>query len=229
MDTKIVRRHSPQRRNAVAGGTRSIATLRPADEHRLVLISTRPRQRQTRLAAAPIADGQDAGPGAWTFDTDAVYSIEESLLVARSLADGEIMWQKPLSGAGMRAIGNAAWQARRVGEYLLVSPQAFGSDAQFRFRSPLGTLQWNVGPLLAPEAVYPLSCYDPKTGQLVQRLHFRMELPPRTTLEQRTSFQKRAVRCGSRERLPCRPATVGQQFGWIRLGLMSPWAARSGG
>jgi hypothetical protein len=116
-------------------------------------------------------------PSAWTFDTEALYSIEDQLLIARSLADGEILWQRPLP--------TDALQVRRVVDYLFVAPQGFGPEARFRFRSPLGTVQWELGSLLAPEAVCPLSCYDPKTGQQIQSLHFRMESPARTTLEKR--------------------------------------------
>jgi len=115
--------------------------------------------------------------GAWDFDAEAVYTIEDRLLVARSLADGNVLWRRPLP------IANG--QVRRVGDYLAVWPKTFDSETQFRFRSLLGTVQWDLGPLLAPEAVFPLSCYDPKTGQLVQRLNYRIESPIRTALAKR--------------------------------------------
>lgn len=114
---------------------------------------------------------------AWTFDADAVYTIEDRLLIARSLADGEVLWQRPLPADGS--------QVQRVGDYLAVFPQPFGSETRLRFRSLLGTVQWDLGPLLASETAFPLSCYDPKTGELVQRLHFRIESPIRSTLEKR--------------------------------------------
>ena len=57
-------------------------------------------------------------------------------------------------------------------------------------RSPLAAVQWEVGSLLAPDALSPLSWYDPKTGQLVQRLNFRIEAPPRTIFGKRTSRQE---------------------------------------
>lgn len=113
----------------------------------------------------------------WTFDDDAVYGIEDSWLTARSLTDGEILWRRPLP--------DGSWQARRVGAYLAVWPQELGFEARFRFRSLLGTVQWDLGPLLAPDADFPLSCYDPKTGQVVQRLHFRVESPVRSTAAKR--------------------------------------------
>ncbi len=111
--------------------------------------------------------------GAWAFDADEVYILEDRSLIARSVVDGEVLWRRSLPDAG--------GQLRRVGDYLAVSPHALGSAAQIRFCSLLGTVQWDLNSLLAPEAVFPLSCYDPKTGQLVQRLQFRMESPMRTT------------------------------------------------
>ncbi len=115
--------------------------------------------------------------GAWDFDAEAVYTIEDRFLVARSLVDGKLLWRRPLTAVD--------GQVRRVGDYLAVWPQTFGNEVRFRFRSFLGTVQWDLGPLLAPEAVFPVSCYDPKTGQLVQRLHFRIESPIRTMLAKR--------------------------------------------
>jgi outer membrane protein assembly factor BamB len=115
--------------------------------------------------------------GGWTFDSDAVYIVEDRLLTACSLADGEVLWRLPLPGD--------EWQVRRVGDYLAVFPHALGSEGRFWLRSLLGSVQWDLGQLLAPGAVAPLSCYDPKTGQLVQRLQFRIESPIRTTLEER--------------------------------------------
>jgi len=111
---------------------------------------------------------------AWDFDTAAVYTIEDDLLTARSLVDGAIRWRRKLPAAGGRV--------RCIGDYLAVWPQAFGTEMRFRFRSFLGTVQWDLGPLLAPEAVFPLSCHDPKTGQLVQRLNFRIASPIKTAL-----------------------------------------------
>ena len=134
---------------------------------------------QPRLLAAKTLD-----LSAWTFDAEAVYSIEDRWLIARSVADGEILWRQRLPADG--------GQARRVGDYLAVWPPAFGSETRFRFRSPLGTVQWDLGTALAPEAVFPLSCYDPKTGQLVQRLHFRIESPVRTALAKRRSAEEDA-------------------------------------
>jgi outer membrane protein assembly factor BamB len=115
---------------------------------------------------------------AWSFDSQALYGIEEGLLIARALADGEILWRRALPSRD-------AWQARRIGDYLAVWACGGATAARFRFRSPLGAVQWDLGSLLVPDAISPLSWYDPKTGQLVQRLNFRIEAPPRTTLTKR--------------------------------------------
>jgi outer membrane protein assembly factor BamB/tetratricopeptide (TPR) repeat protein len=111
---------------------------------------------------------------AWTFDREAVYCVEEASLVARSLADGRVLWRRALDGAG-------GWQARRVGDYLTVWPVPSAKEPRFRFRSPLGAVQWNLGPLLMPEAVFAVAYLDPKTGKLIQRLNLRIESPVRTT------------------------------------------------
>jgi hypothetical protein len=115
---------------------------------------------------------------AWTFDHEAVYGVEETSLIARSLADGRVLWRRPLEGAN-------GWQARRMGDYLTVWPMPSVEDAVFRFRSPLGAVQWKLGPLLTPEAVFAVACLDPKTGPLIQRLNFRIETPARTAWERR--------------------------------------------
>jgi hypothetical protein len=118
--------------------------------------------------------------GSWAFDTEALFSIEDHLLVARSLTDGGVLWQRPLPVSDSLLLPGDAWQAKRVGDYLAVWPQA-SAAARLRFRTPLGPLQWDLGSLAFPETVFPVSCYDPKTGQLIQRLNFRIESPARTT------------------------------------------------
>ncbi|HTU21933.1 MAG TPA: PQQ-binding-like beta-propeller repeat protein [Gemmataceae bacterium] len=114
---------------------------------------------------------------AWTFDSQALYGIEDRYLIARSLTDGKVLWRRALPSADV-------WQARRIGDYLAVF--ACGTTAaRFQLRSPLGAVQWDLGSLLAPDAISPVSWYDPKTGQLVQRLNFRIESPLRTAFATR--------------------------------------------
>jgi outer membrane protein assembly factor BamB len=153
---------------------------------------------------------------AWTFDADAVYTIEDRLLTARSLVDGEVLWRRPLPADG--------WQVRRVGDYVAVFPQPFAAETRFRFRSLLGTVQWDLGSLFASEAVFPLSCYDPKTGELVQRLHFRIESPLRTTLEKRR-FQDENDRAWI---LRTSPLLASKDGPVIRLDASRPFVAIGG-
>jgi hypothetical protein len=90
------------------------------------------------------------------------------------------MWRRSQEAAN-------GWQIQRVGDSLMVWPRLSDDDARFRFRLPLGALQWNLGPLLTPESVFTVACHDPKTGQLVHRLNFRIESPARTAWRGRTT------------------------------------------
>jgi hypothetical protein len=120
----------------------------------------------------------------WAFDREAVYFAEDRALVARSLADGRVLWQRTLHGAD-------AWQVRRERDHLTVYPIPPAVEARFRFRSPFGSVQWILGPLLTPEAVFAVSCCDPKSGQLIQRLNIRIESPVRTAWERRRTWMDR--------------------------------------
>jgi outer membrane protein assembly factor BamB len=121
---------------------------------------------------------------AWTFDRDAVYFAEDRLLTARSLADGGGLWQRPLEPA-------AAWRVRRVGDFLAVYPAPSAAREQMRFRSPFGSVQWNMDRSLTPEAVFPVLCCDPKTGERIERLNFRIESPARIRLWRRRTGRDR--------------------------------------
>lgn len=118
---------------------------------RLDRASGKPMWSRPSLLAAKSLDRS-----AWSFDAEAVYGIEDEALTARSLTDGEIIWRRPLYGF-------AHWQTQRIGTYLAVSP--------------LGAIEWKWRALLGREVLCPLSCYDAKTGQPVQRFHFRLESP----------------------------------------------------
>lgn len=141
-------------------------------------------QRLDRATGGPVwprprlLTAKTVDPNAWNFDAEAVYGIEDHRLIARSRADGEVLWRRTLPAG-------AVWQARRIGDYLVVIPHSPTRVARFRFRLPLGAVQWVSGSLLAPGAVSPMSCYDPKTGQLIERLNFRIETPVRTVLAKR--------------------------------------------
>ena len=160
-----------------------------------VLIHVQPRNAGYYLQRLDRATGKSLWPhsqriaaktldlNVWTFDSQALYGIEDRFLIARSLTDGKVLWRRALPAG-------ATWQARRIGDYLAVCACACTTTARFRFRSPLGAVQWDVGSLLAPDAISPLSCYDPKTGQLIQRLNFRIESPLRTTFGKRSIPQE---------------------------------------
>ena len=107
-----------------------------------------------------LLDAKELQPNAWSLDAEALYTIEEGQLTARSTADGKVVWQRPLRGF-------VRWQTHRVGSSLVVSPS--------------GAIEWQWSSLLGREAMCPVAFYDPKTGQLIQRCHFRLEtpLPPR--------------------------------------------------
>jgi outer membrane protein assembly factor BamB len=131
-----------------------------------------PRPRLLTLRALDVST--------WTFDQQAVYLADEQELMAFSLADGRARWRVPLSATGV-------WQVRHGESILFVCPSTSGPEGRIRFRSPLGRVQWKWDPALVPEAVFGLECRDPDTGQLVQRLAFRVHSPPRTATQRRVT------------------------------------------
>jgi hypothetical protein len=86
-----------------------------------------------------------------------------------SLADGRLVWERPLAGA-------AFWAVRRVREALVCYPSSRRA-AQFRVAWPWGALQWEQDQPLASEAGYPVVCCDARSGLTVQHLNF--ECSPR--------------------------------------------------
>ncbi len=153
----------------------------------------------------------------WSFDHDTVYFAEDRLLTARSLADGGGLWQRPLEPG-------ASWRVRRVGDFLAVYPVLPAAREQLRFRSPLGPVQWNMDRSLTPEAVFPVLCCDPKTGERIERLNFRIESPARLRIGKR--------RTGGEDR----PSLVVQASSWlagadgpvVRLATPRPFIAAGG-
>jgi outer membrane protein assembly factor BamB len=118
----------------------------------------------------------------WAFDSEAVYLAEDQTLKALSLADGRVLWEQPLTDTG-------GWQVRRGDEYLLVYRIPLVPEATFRFRSPLGNVQWNWSPSLAPERIFAVQCREVKTGRLVQCLNLRIESPARTSAQRKKEGQ----------------------------------------
>lgn len=141
--------------------------------------SGKPLWPQPRLLSMKALDA-----AAFALDEEAIYWVEDPTLCARSLTDGRSLWRHSLHGAN-------AWQIQRVGDYVIVHPVPSVEAGRFRFRSVLGSVQWQIGALLAPEVVFAVSCLDAKTGQLVQRWNFRLAAPARTTCETRTTLQDR--------------------------------------
>jgi outer membrane protein assembly factor BamB len=144
---------------------------------RLDRVSGKPVWPRPRLLAMKTLD-----PRSWAFDAETVYTIEDESLTARALADGRELWRRPLA--------NAVRQVRRVGDYLMVHPSFSAAEARLRFRLPMASVQCEISSLLAQETICPLSCHDPKTGELVQRLNFRLASPPRTTPAKRTIVEE---------------------------------------
>jgi outer membrane protein assembly factor BamB/tetratricopeptide (TPR) repeat protein len=107
----------------------------------------------------------------WSIDDSALYYVLENVLYARSLQDGKVLWEQPLSGP----VGS--WRTRRVGEVLLAWPE--GDRKQFQFRWLLGAVQWTLS--LPCEAIRgegtPVLCCDAATGKLIQRLNFPADRP----------------------------------------------------
>src|SRR6185437_4648858 len=75
----------------------------------------------------------------WALDRQSLSFVEDGSLVARSLADGRLLWQQKLPGSD-------AGQVQRVGEYLMVHPMPSPVEPRFWFRSPFGSVQWILGP-----------------------------------------------------------------------------------
>jgi hypothetical protein len=92
-----------------------------------------------------------------------------ALLQCRTLADGRLVWERPLCGA-------ACWDLRRIGEGLVCYPCSRGLG-QFRVAGPWGTVQWEKDQPLVTGAGYPVVCCDAQTGRTVQQLNF--ECSPR--------------------------------------------------
>jgi outer membrane protein assembly factor BamB len=103
-----------------------------------------------------------------TIDDSAAYFMVDGMLCARALADGKLIWEKPLPASPAR------WRARRVQDYLLAFPGARESTC-LRWTWLFHSLDLCI---TAPQGDYfPVLALDPKTGTLVQRLNFRAPAP----------------------------------------------------
>jgi outer membrane protein assembly factor BamB/tetratricopeptide (TPR) repeat protein len=80
-----------------------------------------------------------------TVDEHAVYWAVRGVLHARAMADGKPLWEAPLTGA----VG--PWRTTRTRRHLVAWPDGARSTGE-----------------------YPIAVFDPKDGQLIERLNFRV-------------------------------------------------------
>jgi hypothetical protein len=122
-----------------------------------------------------------ADTAGWALDDTAVYYAGGGCLCARSLDTGELLWEQSLPGLGR------SWRVFRLRDQLLVYPGPEPAPG-FLFRWLFGSLQWtmSVPPGAGGRHDFPVHCYDPRTGQVVQRLNFR-QAPAAALVRARTN------------------------------------------
>lgn len=103
-------------------------------------------------------------PEDWAIDKDAVYLTADGVLSARSLVDGQVLWERPVPEA-------TVWTVRRVADSLFAWPCP-DRGPHFRFQCLGSSLQWVKDQGLDAQAGFPVLVCDPKTGALTQRLNF---------------------------------------------------------
>ncbi len=118
-------------------------------------------------ATMPLLAADTLPPTDWGLDKDAVYLPQGSKLIALSLADGNLLWEKQFPRMA------ASWRVSREGHFLIVHPARI-PEWQFQFRSPFGAVQWGIclPPEERPGSGCPLLAFDPATGRIVQRWNF---------------------------------------------------------
>jgi outer membrane protein assembly factor BamB len=122
---------------------------------------------------------------ACSVDERSVYLVRDQTLLALSLGDGELLWEKPLSGPRgtwrtllVRGQARATEPARSSPDVLLVYPDQVPARS-WGFCWLWGSLQWIVrdAPEARPGQGCPIHCCDPASGQLLQRLNLPAGLP----------------------------------------------------
>jgi outer membrane protein assembly factor BamB len=127
-------------------------------------------------------------PAGWALDDRAVYFEQDRRLISRDLGDGRVLWDRPLLGP------KAPYYTRRLHDCLLTYPAGTRTQ-RFQFRFLWGSVQWGSVPSRDDGRGIGLSvtCSDPKTGQIVQRLNIdapaRLDL--RWGLNERFTIQPR--------------------------------------
>jgi outer membrane protein assembly factor BamB len=100
-------------------------------------------------------------------DRDAFFFVAQNTLSAYAVADGGVLWERPLTG------GNEMSQVVRVHDQVIVYP-AETQAVEFRLGMLFGTIECTVAAPAADSEThgYPVIIADPKTGLLDQRLNF---------------------------------------------------------
>jgi outer membrane protein assembly factor BamB len=111
------------------------------------------------------------------FDREAVYGASGDVLSALALADGRQLWRAilPFAPGGRRhGKGKPGWRTLRTRQYLVAYPGDVGARV-VGCRSLFGSFLLAAAfPLHERRAVgFPVLFYDPRTGQLVQRVNVR--------------------------------------------------------
>jgi outer membrane protein assembly factor BamB len=121
----------------------------------------------------PLLPDLPRDPESWAVSEDALYYVRGSVLCARSLEDGKLLWEQPLSGSA------GPWRLRYRPGTLLAYP-ARACAERFQFRWLRASLQWGVEANHADERrPIPVVCVDPRTGTCVQRLNLAPCAPAR--------------------------------------------------
>jgi outer membrane protein assembly factor BamB len=150
-----------------------------AGEHLVVLepgnLGTRVQKldRATGKAAwsrSPMLDVYEMAASAWLATSDVLYHAAAGQMSAWSLANAKLLWRRTLEGEG-------TWRLERCGKTILAWLSR-STSVRYRWRSLLGSLQWDVGPLPSAGA-WTVHAFDAQTGDSVQRMTIEPESLPR--------------------------------------------------
>jgi outer membrane protein assembly factor BamB len=141
-------------------------------------------------------------PAGWAWDGEAVYFEQAGRLCARSVADGKLLWAKPLAGA------QAPYHTRRLRDWLLTYP-VITDAVRIQFRFLWGSVQWELSPG-RDDGFALLNCH-PKTGQVIERINLPPD-PPRLSVHVR-----RAPRFTMQPRIDVAPVENGVENPVVQL------------
>jgi outer membrane protein assembly factor BamB len=103
-------------------------------------------------------------------DENAVYVACRDTLTARALADGKLLWRRPLGETAPR------WRVVRAGRWLAVWPLQMDWGPTWSWL-PLGDLTLAVPRRARLGRPFPVLLHDARDGALVQRLNFETDVP----------------------------------------------------